>query len=122
MADSSRGLQRRNTCIILLKLSAKLAYFSKSADTLVLKVGALPAAMGKSLTWNRGKELSQHVELAQAAGIADAQTSWQRPLNENTNGLLRQYFPKGTNFTRWDADELDAVAVKVNDRPRENFG
>ena len=93
---------------------------------LVITMGALPAAMRKSLTWDRGKELSQHVELTQATGIAvyfaDAHSPWQRPLNENTNGLLRQYFPKGTNLARWDADELDAVAVTLNDRPRKILG
>jgi IS30 family transposase len=93
---------------------------------LVIKMGALPAAMRKSLTWDRGKELSQHVELTQATGIAvyfaDAHSPWQRPLNENTNELLRQYFPKGTNLARWDADELDAVAVTLNDRPRKILG
>ncbi|TFD70129.1 IS30 family transposase [Cryobacterium sp. Hb1] len=93
---------------------------------LVIKMGALPAAMRKSLTSDRDKELSQHVELTQATGIAvhfaDAHSPWQRPLNENTNGLLRQYFPKGTNLARWDADELDAVAVTLNDRPRKILG
>jgi IS30 family transposase len=89
-------------------------------------MGALPAAMRKSLTWDRGKELSQHVELTQETGIAvyfaDAHSPWQRPLNENTNGLLRQYFPQGTNLARWDADELDAVAGTLNNRPRKILG
>lgn len=90
------------------------------------RMGALPGKMRKSLTWDRGKELAQHVELKQETGIAvyfaDAHSPWQRPLNENTNGLLRQFFPKGTNLARWNADELDAVAHTLNNRPRKTLG
>ncbi|WP_167552442.1 IS30 family transposase [Cryobacterium flavum] len=93
---------------------------------LVIQMGALPSAMRKSLTWDRGKELAQHVEFTNATGIAvyfaDAHSPWQRPLNENTNGLLRQYFPKGTDLARWGANELDAVALTLNNRPRKILG
>ena len=90
------------------------------------RMSELPGKMRKSLTWDRGKELSQHVELREATGIAiyfaDAHSPWQRPLNENTNGLLRQYFPKGTDLARWDGAELDAVAHTLNNRPRKVLG
>ena len=90
------------------------------------RMGALPAAMQKSLTWDRGKELSQHRELTNAIGLAvyfaDAHSPWQRPLNENTNGLLRQFFPKGTNLARWSAEDLNAVATTLNNRPRKILG
>lgn len=95
-------------------------------EAITTQMGALPEKMRKSLTWDRGKELSQHVQLKEATGIAiyfaDAHSPWQRALNENTNGLLRQYFPKGTDLARWDADELDAVADTLNNRPRKTLG
>ncbi|TFD66311.1 IS30 family transposase [Cryobacterium ruanii] len=93
---------------------------------LVIQMSTLPAAMRRSLTWDRGKELAQHVEFTKATGIAvyfaDAHSPWQRPLNENTNGLLRQYFPKGTDLARWGTNELDAVALTLNNRPRKILG
>ena len=95
-------------------------------DALVAQMGPLPTGMRKSLAWDRGKELSQHVQLKNETGIevyfADAHSPWQRPTNENTNGLLRQYFPKGTDLARWSADELAAVAATLNDRPRKSLG
>lgn len=93
---------------------------------IVAQMGGLPKHMRKSLTWDRGKELSQHVQLKQETGIevyfADAHSPWQRATNENTNGLLRQFFPKGTDLARWSRDELDAVATTLNNRPRKSLG
>jgi IS30 family transposase len=95
-------------------------------DALVAKLGPLPPLMRRTLTWDRGKELSQHVQLKAETGIAvffaDAHSPWQRATNENTNGLLRQFFPKGTDLARWSASELDAVAKTLNNRPRKCLG
>lgn len=86
----------------------------------------LPDQLRKTLTWDRGKELSGHAQFALETGtrvfFADPHSPWQRPTNENTNGLLRQYFPKGTDLSRWSADELEAVAHALNNRPRKILG
>lgn len=86
----------------------------------------LPDQLRQTLTWDRGKELSGHAQFALDTGtkvfFADPHSPWQRPTNENTNGLLRQYFPKGTDLSRWSADDLEAVALTINDRPRKFLG
>ena len=86
----------------------------------------LPEQLRKTLTWDRGKELSGHALFALETGtrvfFADPHSPWQRPSNENTNGLLRQYFPKGTDLSRWSAEDLEAVAHALNNRPRKILG
>ncbi|MBC7279764.1 IS30 family transposase [Nocardioides sp.] len=90
---------------------------------LTASITRLPNQLRKTLTWDRGKELSGHAQFALETGtrvfFADPHSPWQRPTNENTNGLLRQYFPKGTDLSRWSADELEAVAYALNNRPRK---
>lgn len=86
----------------------------------------LPEQLRKTLTWDRGKELSGHAQFALDTGtkvfFADPHSPWQRPTNENTNGLLRQYFPKGTDLSRWSSTDLEAVALAINNRPRKVLG
>jgi IS30 family transposase len=89
-------------------------------------ITTLPEQLRRSLTWDRGKELSQHaaftVETGVAVYFADPRSPWQRGTNENTNGLLRQYFPKGTDLSRWSTEEIEAVANALNSRPRKILG
>ena len=92
---------------------------------LIASMTKLPEQLRKTLTWDRGKELSGHAQFALETGtkvfFADPHSPWQRPTNENTNGLLRQYFPKGTDLSRWSAEDLEAVALALNNRPRKSL-
>lgn len=95
-------------------------------DAIAAKIATLPAELRKSLTWDQGAELAQHAQLRIDADLAiyfcDPHSPWQRGTNENTNGLLRQYFPKGTDISRYAEHELDAVAATLNRRPRKTLG
>jgi len=95
-------------------------------NSLANTMSTLPAQLARSLTWDRGKEMSAHALFRVETGIpvffADPQSPWQRGTNENTNGLLRQYFPKGTDLSRWSAEDINAVAHALNTRPRKTLG
>ena len=92
-------------------------------NALTATMTTMPAELLRSLTWDRGKELSAHAQFKIDTGIAvyfaDPHSPWQRGTNENTNGLLRQYFPKGTDLSRWNLEDLLAVQAAVNSRPRK---
>ncbi len=94
-------------------------------DAIAVKITTLPQNLRKTLTWDRGKELAAHAQLSIDTGVqvyfADPHSPWQRGTNENTNGLLRQYFPKGTDLSRCDGEEIDAVAMALNNRPRKTL-
>jgi IS30 family transposase len=95
-------------------------------DAITRTIITLPEQLRRSLTWDQGAELAQHARLKIDAGVqvyfCDPQSPWQRGTNENTNGLLRQYFPKGTDLSLHNANELEAVAIALNARPRKTLG
>ena len=95
-------------------------------DAIAATITTLPAELRRSLTWDRGKELARHADLKISADLnvyfCDPNSPWQRGTNENTNGLLRQYFPKGTDLSRWTPEDLAAVAGALNTRPRKTLG
>ena len=94
-------------------------------DAIASAMTTLPEQLRRSLTWDQGAEMAKHAELRVEAGIevyfCDPQSPWQRGSNENTNGLLRQYFPKGTDLSVHGIDELAAVAGALNSRPRKTL-
>lgn len=96
------------------------------ANAIKSAVTEMPELLWQSLTWDRGKELSDHARFTVESGVkvffADPHSPWQRGTNENTNGLLRQYFPKGTDLSRWSVREIQAVATALNSRPRKTLG
>lgn len=95
-------------------------------DEIARVIGALPETLRRSLTWDQGAEMAQHAQLRLDTGLAiyfcDPHSPWQRGTNENTNGLLRQYFPKGTDLHRHGREDLDAVTLALNTRPRKTLG
>jgi IS30 family transposase len=94
-------------------------------EAIVAKMAALPVILRKTLTWDQGIEMRNHVAIAEAAELdiyfCDPHSPWQRGTNENTNGLLRQWFAKATDLSVFPADYLDYVAAKLNNRPRETL-
>ncbi|GAA5594455.1 Transposase and inactivated derivatives, IS30 family [Kocuria rhizophila] len=94
-------------------------------EALVPKLVELPESLRRSLTWDQGKEMAQHRQITIESGMkiyfADPHAPWQRATNENTNGLLRQYFPKGTDLSIFSQLDLDQVADEMNRRPRKRL-
>ena len=95
-------------------------------DAIASSILTLPEQLRRSLTWDQGAEMAEHAQLRIDTGVdiyfCDPHSPWQRGSNENTNGLLRQYFPRGTDLSRHSADELAAVALALNTRPRKTLG
>ena len=116
-------VERHTRYVMLAKVANKETNTVVSA--LIKQAKKLPTELYKSLTWDRGKELADHRRFSLATDIdvyfCDPQSPWQRGSNENTNGLLRQYFPKGTNLSVYSQAELNKVARQLNERPRKTL-
>jgi IS30 family transposase len=95
-------------------------------DAITRTITSLPEQIRQSLTWDQGAEMAQHADLRIATGLqvyfCDPHSPWQRGTNENTNGLLRQYFPKGTDLSAHCANDLATIAMTLNSRPRKALG
>ena len=118
-------VERQTRFVMLMNLSkGRLAVHVRNA--LADKVRDLPEQLRRSLTWDRGKEMGEHVRFTVATGVqvyfCDPRSPWQRATNENSNGLLRQYFPKGTDLAVYNQRQLDAIAAELNGRPRQTLG
>jgi IS30 family transposase len=124
-AKSSIGtlVERWSRYVMLFKPEDNTAESVRTA--LTDTVGQLPEHLWKSLTWDQGSEMAQHSTFTIDTGIqvyfCDPKSPWQRGSNENTNGLLRQYFPKGTDLSVVTQDQLDAAAHGLNSRPRQTL-
>ena len=116
-------VERKTRFVILCKMDGNGA--EAALDSFTRQMKRLPAALRKSMTYDRGSEMACHPKLARRLKIdiwfCDPHAPWQRGSNENTNGLLRQYFPKGTDLSRWSAEDLEAVALALNNRPRKSL-
>ena len=117
-------VERQSRFVQLIKVPAKDAETVTRA--LTRHVQRLPEGLMASLTWDRGLEMAQHKRFSIATNVAvyfcDPQSPWQRGTNENTNGLLRQYFPKGTDLSTFTQAKLNAIALRLNTRPRKTLG
>ena len=119
-------LVERTTRFVLLLHLPNGAGAEAVRDAITDKITILPAALRRTLTWDQGIELARHAEITIAADLpvyfCDPHSPWQRGTNENTNGLLRQYLPKGSNLTVHTPADLDAIADRLNRRPRKTLG
>src|SRR6202030_3054902 len=117
-------VERSSRFVTLIKVSGKDTGTVVAA--LSQHVQQLPAALRRSLTWDRGLEMAQHKSFTMATDMqvyfCDPQSPWQRGSNENTNGLLRQYLPKKSDLSQFTQSELDAIALRLNTRPRQTLG
>ncbi len=116
-------VERASRFVVLVTVPAKDS--ASVVDALIRCTQRLPAGLMTSLTWDRGTELARHHAFTVATDVTvyfcDPQSPWQRGSNENTNGLLRQYFPKGTELSQYSQAHLDAVAPRLNTRPRHTL-
>jgi IS30 family transposase len=125
--DSAIGtlVERSTRFVMLLHLPGNHGA-EQVRDAMIATMHTLPAALRRSLTWDQGSELARHADITFALDMpiyfCDPHSPWQRGSNENTNGLLRQYFPKGTDLSRHSQADLDTVAAELNARPRKTLG
>jgi IS30 family transposase len=118
-------VERSTRYVMLVKIPAPMTA-EQVCDALAAKIVELPIELRRSLTWDQGTEMSRYKRFTVLTGLAvyfcDPHSPWQRGSNENTNGLLRQYFPKGTNLAVHSQQHLDEVARELNGRPRQTLG
>jgi IS30 family transposase len=116
-------VERQTRNLLLVKVTGKDT--ETVVDALIKQAHKLPRELYKSLTWDRGKEMAGHRRFSLATDIqvyfCDPQQPWQRGSNENTNGLLRQYFPKGMDLSDISQQKLNAIARRLNERPRQTL-
>lgn len=114
-------VERRSRFVLLVKVPSKRS--SDVVPAVARKIKALPSALKATMTWDRGKEMTRHDQFKIATGVqvyfADPYSPWQRPTNENSNKLIREYLPKGTDLSGYSQRQLDAIARKLNSRPRK---
>jgi IS30 family transposase len=119
-------VERTTRFLILLPFPDGIATTDGVRDAITQALESLPAGLRRTLTWDQGKELAMHQQITSAIGtgvfFCDAHSPWQRGSNENMNGLLRDYFPKGTDLAVHGVEELARIATEVNQRPRRTLG
>jgi transposase, IS30 family len=138
--DSPRGRVGRPWCtggsavVTLMERSTRVTQLVRieriNSETVAAALGAhivpLPEQLRRSLTWDQGKEMARHVQITIDTGVAvyfcDPKSPWQRGTNENTNGLFRQYLPKRTDLRPHSQQDLDAIGLELNERPRKTLG
>ena len=118
-------VERHSRFVMLVKIPGRRTSLEVTA-ALANRIQTLPTELFRSLTWDQGKEMSEHAKFSIDTGVqvyfCDPSSPWQRGSNENTNGLLRQYFPKRTEIAHFTQADLDDVAAELNDRPRQTLG
>lgn len=116
-------VERSSGYLILVKMNDATA--TSAMEGFSAALNRMPLAMRKSMTYDQGREMARHAEITQKTGVAiyfcDPHSPWQRGSNENINGLIRQYLPKGTDLSVHSQAELDAIALQLNMRPRKRF-
>ena len=117
-------VERQSRFLMLVRMPTKEA--AVVAQALARHVRTLPQELRRSLAWDRGREMAAHRDFTIATDVqvyfCDPHSPWQRGSNENTNGLLRQYFPRGTDLSQYSQQQLNAVAKELNERPRKTLG
>ncbi len=119
-------VERSSRLLMLVKLPHPQPARPRMSQAFSDKLLSIAQPLRQTLTYDRGKEMACHRQLSQRTGIAvyfcDPHSPWQRGTNENTNGLVRQYLPKGTDLSGYSQEQLDAIADEINNRPRKTLG